>query len=206
MHIKICGITSLQDALTAIDAGADYLGFNFHPASPRSISPQACREMTAVLSREYPQVKRVGVFVNMPLDQVRSILESCALDLAQLHGDETPQDLAALGARAFKAFRGVPLEVDGYARLEAPALLVDAALKDAYGGTGVTADWSAAAELAKKFPLFLAGGLRPDNVAAAVRQVKPWGVDVASGVEAGPGRKDAAKIQAFAREVRESEV
>jgi len=203
MHIKICGITTLQDARSAIDAGADYLGFNFHPASPRSISAKACSEMTSVLSREYPQVRRVGVFVNMPLDEVRSILEGCGLDLAQLHGDETPQDLAALGARAFKAFRGVPLDVKGYARLEASVLLLDAAAKNEYGGTGRTADWPAAAELAKKFPMFLAGGLNPENVAAAVKQVKPWGVDVASGVESSPGRKEAQKLEAFVRAARQ---
>lgn len=202
-HIKICGITNLPDAFCAIDAGADYLGFNFHPASPRSIEPEACRKITAVLRKECPLVKRVGVFVNMPLERVRSLLESCGLDLAQLHGDESPADLAALGTRAFKAFRGVPAEVDGYARREAPALLVDAAVKDAYGGTGVTADWAAAAELAKKFPLFLAGGLNPENVAAALRQVNPWGVDVASGVESSPGRKEPHKLEAFIRAARQ---
>jgi phosphoribosylanthranilate isomerase len=204
MHIKICGITSLQDALAAIEAGADYLGFNFYPDSPRSISPEACAGITKVLGREHPQVKRVGLFVNMPADQVRDILESCSLELAQLHGDEPPQELAALGGRAFKAFRGVPAGIDGYARLEAPALLVDAAVPGRYGGTGEAADWSAAAELAKRFPLFLAGGLNPENVAAALRQVKPWGVDVASGVESAPGRKDAGRVRAFIRAVHES--
>ena len=204
MHIKICGITSLQDALAAIEAGADYLGFNFYPASPRSISPGACAEISSALIREHPQVKRVGLFVNMPTDEVRAILDGCSLDLAQLHGDEPPEELAALGTRAFKAFRGVPLELDGCARPEAPALLIDAAVQGAYGGTGRTADWEGAAALAKKFPLLLAGGLNPDNVAAAVRQVRPWGVDAASGVESAPGRKDAGRMRAFVQAVRKS--
>jgi phosphoribosylanthranilate isomerase len=127
-----------------------------------------------------------------------------------LHGDESPKILAQLAPQAFKAFRGVPANVDVYARDEAPACLIDAAVKGAYGGTGVTADWSAAAELAERYPLLLAGGLTPDNVAAAVRQVRPWGVDVASGVEvppqlggeASPGSKDGGKIKAFVRAVR----
>jgi phosphoribosylanthranilate isomerase len=113
--------------------------------------------------------------------------------------------LKVLNGKAFKAFRGLPSELDGFSRSESPALLVDAAVKDRYGGSGLTADWSAVAELAKRYPLFLAGGLTPENVADAVRQVKPWGVDVASGVEAGPGRKDAAKLSAFVQAVRQVE-
>lgn len=201
--IKFCGITSLEDARAAIDAGADYLGFNFYAASPRSILPEACAEITAVLATEYPQVQLVGVFVNMPVKDVQAIMRQCHLRMAQFHGDEAPGMLAALGGRAFKAFRGVPVNVDGYARGEAPALLIDASVQGAYGGTGMTADWSAAANLAKRFPLFLAGGLTAENVGEAVRQVRPWGVDTASGVESAPGKKDAAKMQAFVREVQQ---
>jgi len=210
-HIKICGITSLEDALAAIDAGADYLGFNFYPPSPRSILPQACTQITSVLRREYPQVQLVGVFVNMPAEQVKAILTGCSLHLAQLHGDESAEMLAALGGQAFKAVR---LSTDSVAdsrirtdfltqsRIgQAPALLVDAAVKGAYGGTGVTADWSAAAELAKRFPLLLAGGLTAENVGAALRRVRPWGVDTASGVEASPGKKDAEKMRAFVKAI-----
>jgi phosphoribosylanthranilate isomerase len=113
--------------------------------------------------------------------------------------------LRALNGRAFKAFRGVPGDVSGFARDGSPAMLVDAAVKGLYGGSGVTADWSAAAELAKRYPLLLAGGLTPENVTAAVRQVKPWGVDVASGVETEPGRKEAAKMSAFIKAVRQVE-
>lgn len=202
IHIKICGITSLEDARAAVEAGADYLGFNFYPPSPRVIAPERCAEITAVLEREHPQVRRVGVFVNMPVEDVQAILTSCDLHLAQLHGDETPEILAACEGRAFKAFRGVPADVTGFARSQAPALLVDAAVKGAYGGTGVTADWSAAAALARQHALLLAGGLTAENVAAAVRQVQPWGLDAASGVESAPGKKDAAKMKAFVAQVQ----
>jgi phosphoribosylanthranilate isomerase len=195
--IKICGIKTLTDALAAIDAGADYLGFNFYPKSVRFIEMETCAQITSVLKREHPKIKLVGVFVNSPVNEVKNIMEICSLDLAQLHGDETPQMFDQLVPRAFKAFRGIPTDVTGYERDGLPALLVDAAAKGVYGGSGLTVDWSAAAELAKKYPLLLAGGLTPENVAGAVRQVRPWGVDVASGVEAGPGEKDPGKMQAF---------
>ena len=200
--IKICGIKTLPDALAAIDAGADYLGFNFYPKSVRFIKIDACAEITSVLKREHPEIKLVGVFVNSSVDEINHVLETCSLDLAQLHGDETPEMLNALNGKAFKAFRGVPQKVNGFAREQAPALLVDAAVKGAYGGTGVTADWSAAAGLAKRYPLLLAGGLTSENVAQAVRRVKPWGVDVASGVESGPGVKDAGRMKVFVQAVK----
>jgi phosphoribosylanthranilate isomerase len=199
--IKICGIKTLPDALAAIEVGVGYLGFNFYPKSVRFIEKEACAAITSVLKREHPQIKLVGVFVNSSVEEVRNILETCSLDLAQLHGDETPEMLKQLVPRAFKAFRDVPENVEAYARDEAPACLIDASVKGSYGGTGVIADWSAAAELAKRYPLLLAGGLTPDNVADAVRQVQPWGVDVASGVEAGPGSKDAGKMKAFVQAV-----
>jgi phosphoribosylanthranilate isomerase len=214
MKIKICGITSLEDARAAIEAGADYLGFNFYPPSPRSILPEACAQITSVLRREYPQAQLVGVFVNMPVAQVKSILTGCGLHLAQLHGDETVEVLEEFEGRAFKAVRlstdsftdsRIRTDFGRYAQLrggQAPVLLVDAAVKGAYGGTGVTADWSAAAELAKRYPLLLAGGLTAENVGAAVRQVRPWGVDTASGVEASPGKKDAEKMKAFVAEIQ----
>lgn len=203
--IKICGIKTLKDALAAIHAGADYLGFNFYPKTVRYIEKETCAKITSVLKREHPNIKLIGVFVNSSADEVKNILETCSLDLAQLHGDETPQMFAQLAPRAFKAFRGIPEGIEGYERNKAPALLVDAAVKNVYGGSGVTADWSAAAELAKRYPLLLAGGLTPENVADAVRQVKPWGVDVASGVESAPGEKDAGRMKAFVQAVRDGE-
>jgi phosphoribosylanthranilate isomerase len=203
--IKICGIKTLFDALAAIEAGADYLGFNFYPRSVRFIGVDTCPEITSVLKREHPEIQLVGVFVNSPVDEIKHIMEACSLDLAQLHGEETPQMLNALAGKAFKAFRGVPKSLNGFARENAPALLIDASVTGAYGGTGATADWSKAAELAQRYPLLLAGGLTPENVAEAVRQVRPWGVDVASGVETVPGRKDAAKMSAFVQAVKRQE-
>ncbi len=203
--IKICGIKTLPDALAAIEAGADYLGFNFYPKSVRFIEKSACAEITSVLKREYPKVKLVGVFVNSSVEEIKDILQTCHLDLAQLHGDETPEMFAQLAPHAFRAFRGIPESNAGYERDEAPAMLIDAAVKGIYGGSGVTADWTAAAELAKKYPLLLAGGLTPENVADAVRLVQPWGVDVASGVESAPGEKDAGKMVQFVKAVREVE-
>ena len=203
--IKICGIKTLNDALAAIDSGADYLGFNFYPKSVRFIEKSACAEITSVLKREHSQIKLVGVFVNSSVDEIKDILQTCHLDLAQLHGDETPEIFSQFAPHAFRAFRGIPESNAGYERHEVPAMLIDAAVKGVYGGSGVTADWTAAAELAKKYPLLLAGGLTPENVADAVRQVQPWGVDVASGVESAPGEKDAGKMSAFVNAVREVE-
>ena len=202
--IKIYGIKTLKDALAAIEAGADYLGFNFYPKSVRFIEKEICAEITSVLKRGHPQIKLVGVFVNSSVEDVKNILQTCSLDLAQLHGDETPEIFDQLVPHAFRAFRGIPESNAGYERNEAPALLIDAAVKGVYGGSGVTADWSAAAELAKKYPLLLAGGLTPENVADAVGRVKPWGVDVASGVESTASEKDAEKMSAFVKAVKQA--
>jgi phosphoribosylanthranilate isomerase len=204
--IKICGIKTLKDALTAIEAGADYLGFNFYPKSVRFIEKSACAEITSMLKPENPQIKLVGVFVNSSVEEIKDILQTCQLDLAQFHGDETPETFAQLAPHAFRAFRGIPESNAGYERDETPAMLIDAAVKGVYGGSGVTADWTAAAKLAKQYPLLLAGGLTPENVADAVRQVQPWGVDVASGVESAPGEKDAEKMSAFVKEVKRLEI
>ena len=200
-RIKICGIKTVNDALAAMDAGADLLGFNFYPKSPRYIDVGTCRDIMSVM-RKYGHITYVGLFVNTSVAEVRATIETCGLGLAQLHGDETPEMLDALDEKAFKAFRGVPEHVDGFARDDAPALLIDASVKGAYGGTGVTADWNKAAALAKQYSLLLAGGLTPENVGEAVRQVKPWGVDVASGVESSAGSKDASKMRAFVQAVQ----
>ncbi len=199
--IKICGIKTVNDALAAMEAGADLLGFNFYPPSPRFIDVGTCRDIMSVM-RKYGQITYVGVFVNASAASIRATLDTCGLNLAQLHGDETSEAVRCLYGRAFKAFRGAPEKVNGFAREEAPALLVDASAKGVYGGTGLTADWKSAAELAKHYPILLAGGLTPENVAAAVRRVQPWGVDVASGVESAPGVKDAQKMKAFVKQVR----
>jgi len=200
--IKICGIKTINDAVAALDAGADLLGFNFYPKSPRYVEVGMVRNIMSVL-RQIGRVTTVGVFVNAPIAEIRATMETLGLSLAQLHGDEPVEMLHKLGGQGFKAFRGIPESIDEYARNDAPAFLVDASVKGLYGGSGVTADWNGAAELAKKYPLLLAGGLTPGNVADAVQQVRPWGVDVASGVESAPGVKDAAKMKAFVKAVRE---
>lgn len=209
--IKICGIKTLKDALAAIEAGADYLGFNFYPKGVRFIEKDTCAKITSVLKQEYPTIKLVGVFVNSSVDEIKNIMQTCSLDLAQLHGDETPEMFAQLAPRVFKAIRlstdfitdsRMVTDFVGLRQGFLPVLLVDAAVKGVYGGSGVTADWSAAAGLARRYPLLLAGGLTPENVGVAIGQVKPWGVDVASGVESGAGEKDAAKMSAFVKAVK----
>jgi phosphoribosylanthranilate isomerase len=199
--IKICGIKTVNDALAAMEAGADLIGFNFYPKSPRYIDVGQCRDIMAVM-RQYGHITYVGVFVNASADEIRATMDTCGLSLAQLHGDESTGMLNALDGKAFKAFRGIPQSLDGFARGTAPAFLIDASVKGLYGGSGVTADWERAVELADQYPLLLAGGLTPENVTAAVRQVQPWGVDVASGVECAPREKDPQKMKAFVQAVR----
>jgi len=202
--IKICGIKTVDDALAAIDLGADLIGFNFYPKSPRYVEVGHCRGIMSTV-RKYGHVKYVGVFVNASVDEINAAMDTCGLSLAQLHGDETAEMLSELDGKAFKAFRGIPENINGFARNDAPAFLLDASVKGVYGGSGVTADWNGAAELAKKYPLLLAGGLTPENVAEAVGRVKPWGLDVASGVESATGKKDPSKMKAFVQAVRDGE-
>ncbi|MBN2387775.1 MAG: GNAT family N-acetyltransferase [Anaerolineales bacterium] len=208
MKIKICGITSREDALEAIDAGAEWLGFNFYPGSRRALTLEACAAIQSAIAERPASIVSVGVFVNASAAAIAAVLDRCGLDLAQLSGDEPPETLAALGERAFKALR-ISQADTASAQVEAlpvrsspPTCLMDAYLPGAFGGTGQTADWSLARRLARQAPILLAGGLTPDNVAAAVQQVRPWGVDVASGVESSPGVKDAARVRAFIQAVR----
>ena len=204
--IKICGIKTVDDALAAIDLGADMIGFNFYPKSPRYVEVGMVRNIMSKV-RTIGRVTCVGVFVNASVDEIHAVMDTCGLNLAQLHGDETIEFMESLQEKSFKAFRGIPdvKQLEDYARDAAPAFLVDASVKDLYGGSGVTADWDGAAELSKKYPLLLAGGLTPENVAEAVRRVKPWGVDVASGVESVPGKKDPSRMKAFVKAVRDAE-
>jgi len=201
--IKICGIKTLDDALSAIDLGADLIGFNFYPKSLRYVEVDMCRNIMSKV-RTIGRVTCVGVFVNASADVIHATMDTCGLSLAQLHGDETVKFMESLQEKSFKAFRGMPDELSDFVRDDAPAFLVDASVKGLYGGSGVTADWDGAADLAKKYPLLLAGGLTPENVAEAVGRVKPWGVDVASGVESAPGKKDPSKMKAFVQAVRDA--
>ena len=206
-RVKICGITARQDGLAAVDAGADMIGFNFYPKSKRYITPEACWRIVSALTQYASRITLVGVFVNASRAEIEAIADDCHLDLVQLSGDEPPEFLRALGPSALKGIRPASLEeaqtdAARFVRSASPTLLVDAYRPGEYGGTGHTGDWELARALAEQYPILLAGGLNPDNVAAAVAQVRPWGVDVASGVESSPGKKDAQKMAAFISAVR----
>lgn len=212
--VKFCGLTNLEDCLAALAAGADWLGFNFYPPSPRSVTPAACRQLVADLRPALPALGRpvhlVGVFVNTAADDVLATLDACGLELAQLSGMDALEVIRGCGERAYAALRtgaGASLAEQSHAlarRASPPAVLVDAGVPGHYGGTGMLANWEQAAALAEKSPIFLAGGLTPENVANAVRSVRPWGVDVASGIEIVPGKKDVAGMMAFVQAVRDS--
>ncbi|MGQ9606662.1 MAG: phosphoribosylanthranilate isomerase [Thermogutta sp.] len=205
-RIKICGITNREDAEACVAAGADAIGLNFHPPSRRFVPAETARAIGRAVSG---RLLRVGVFVSLPVSEVRELAEYVGLDAVQLHGDEPPQDLADLHPLpVVKAFRiqDSCQVVEDYLtecrRLGAlPAMiLLDAWSPDAPGGTGKTFDWSAAAEFVRRrpdVPVALAGGLRPENVAQAIRVVRPNGVDTAGGVEASPGKKSPQLITAF---------
>lgn len=198
---KICGITRVEDALLAAEAGADAIGLVFYAKSPRAVDVQRAREIVAALP---PFVTTVGLFVDMPRGELNGILEAVPLDLLQFHGDETPADCAGYHRPYIKALRVRPGE-DIAARCagypQAAGILLDTFVPGVPGGTGEAFDWSLVPEN-PGCPIVLAGGLTPDNVAAAIRQVRPWAVDVSGGVEAGKGIKDAARVRAFLAAVR----
>ena len=201
VKLKVCGITSLADARAAIAVGAEYLGFNFYRKSPRYLTPDAARAIIAQLPED---VLTVGIFVNEAQPQdVRASLQAANVQLAQLHGDEDPAYCAAVGAeRVIKALRvGDGFEARQVLDYPARAILLDAFDKNLYGGTGKTANWNVAREVAQLVPLFLAGGLSPDNIAAAICAVQPFAVDVNSGVERAPGHKDPDKLRQLKQEM-----
>jgi len=194
--VKICGITSEADALAAAEAGADAIGLMFYEGSPRHVTLEQAKAISAALP---PHVMRVGVFVNAEEAFVHQALTECILNILQFHGDETPEECSRYPVMTLKAFRVQGEET--LAELEAypsAGYLLDAYVKDALGGTGATFNWDLAVR-AQEFgkPIFLAGGMTPENVAEAVRKVQPFGVDVSSGVEIEPGRKDAEQMRTF---------
>lgn len=196
VKVKICGLTRLADAQTAVAAGADALGFVFWERSPRWLSTAQAAEIIRHLPA---QVQKVGVFVNAPPEAVRRAIDECGLDVLQFHGDEAPDYCLQFGRRTMKAFRVRDAEsLRALPDYRTDAWLLDAFVPGQPGGCGTTFNWNLAIE-AQKFgrPLFLAGGLTPENVAVAVRQVRPYGVDVSSGVESAPGQKDPEKVRAF---------
>ena len=194
VKVKICGITRVEDALAAVRLGADALGFNFWPRSKRYLAPGDAR---AIVRRLPPFVTAVGVFVDPTRDEVLRAAEASGIAVAQLHGDEPPELCASLPLPVLKAIRLT--DAHAIARLasyEVMGFLLDAPTPG-YGGSGTTCDWSLAAEVARELPIVLAGGLTPENVAEAVRSVRPWAGDVASGVESAPGVKDEARMRLF---------
>jgi phosphoribosylanthranilate isomerase len=196
VKVKICGITSAEDALAAVDAGADALGFMFYAPSPRCVT----RESAAPIIRRLPPfVAKVGVFVNPTAEEVRQAIADCGLDTLQFHGEEPPEFCSQFGLRALKAFRVQgPETLKTLPDYSGVAWLLDSFVAGARGGTGHTFNWDIAAQAAKLGGrVILAGGLTPENVADAVRKVRPYAVDVSSGVESAPGKKDAAKVRAF---------
>lgn len=196
VKVKICGITNANDALTAVESGADALGFMFYEPSPRHVSTRQASEIIRELP---PYIMRVGVFVDAEEDKVMRAIGDCGLTLLQFHGQEPPEYCTQFGLMSMKAFRMRDAEslkaLQGY---PTDAWLLDAFVADKLGGTGEKFNWELAIE-AKKLgrPIFLAGGLTPLNVAEAVRTVLPFAVDVSSGVEASPGKKDPAKVRDF---------
>jgi phosphoribosylanthranilate isomerase len=216
--VKVCGITAVDDACVAAEAGADMLGFIFYDQSPRYIAREAAALIVGAVRGIYGarSPRFVGVFVDEAQACVEATLEAVGLDLAQLHGSEPPAMIAGLAPRAFKAIRPrrraqAQAALDAYRATapdgaHVPQLLVDAYHPQQKGGTGRQADAGLAGWLAGRVRLLLAGGLTPDNVGAAVRSIRPWGVDVSSGVERRPGAKDPARVRAFVQAVRSADL
>lgn len=203
VKVKICGITNGKDARRACKAGADFLGFNFYRKSPRYITPASARRIVRKLPRT---VEAVGVFVNEPEENMLSIAKSVGLDYVQLHGEESPATILSL-RRSFAVLKAVRVRSsfrlsDLHKYRNASAILLDGFDPAVRGGTGKTFDWSRARGSQKKrHRIFLAGGITPDNVGKAISIAKPYAVDVCSGVEAAPGKKDPVKIEALMRAI-----
>ncbi len=205
MYVKVCGITQLDDAREAVQAGADVLGFNYISSSKRYLQAAEIRALTDRLRVEASEVVCVAVVADVPVADAKQLLAQLGVHRLQLHGDESAADLAALGANAYKALR-IGDAGDAAHALTFPGhpLLVDAKVQGQLGGTGQRVDWPLVAPLARARALILAGGLTPDNVAEAITVVQPWAVDVASGVERADDarRKDAVKMRRFVAAAR----
>ncbi|HEY0456572.1 MAG TPA: phosphoribosylanthranilate isomerase [Verrucomicrobiae bacterium] len=196
VRVKICGITSIADALLAAEAGADAVGFMFSEQSPRAISFSLAAQIAAQLP---PFITKVGVFVDAPARQVRQAIELCGLNALQFHGAESPKACAGWSLPMIKAFRVEnAASISNLSEFATAAWLLDSFVPGQFGGTGAQFNWDIAVQ-AKSYgrPIILAGGLTPENVAQAVERVSPYCVDVSSGVESAPGKKDAQKVKAF---------
>jgi phosphoribosylanthranilate isomerase len=201
MNVKICGITNLQDALDAVELGAYALGFIFVKSSPRYITPGSAKE---IISKLPSTVKAIGVFANTPQNYILRIIKQVGINCIQLHGNELPQELSGYPVPIFKSFRVVNnFDVSILQQYPASAFLLDTFVEGALGGTGKTFDWKIAIAAKAYGQIILAGGLTPDNIAEAVRIVKPYAVDINSGVESAPGKKDKHKLQKLFNNLRQ---
>lgn len=224
-QVKICGITNIDDALVATMAGADFLGFIFYEPSPRYVAPERAKTIISEIKNSATFIPLcVGIFVNEAQHIVSQILNACRLDAVQLHGDESPEFVNHFDGQAYKALRPQSVEeadvlVQKYSGNEKrsavshqpsigsnlPHLLLDAYHPDLYGGTGHVTDWTMAAKIARRHRIMLAGSLTPANVKQAIHAVKPWGVDVSSGVELTKGKKDHEKVREFIRVAKDAD-
>ena len=212
-RVKICGIRDENHALAAVEAGADFIGLVFAP-SKRQVTPTQACEIASAVKKSSDATKVVGVFVNAPASQVNEIADFCALDCVQLSGDESWEYCREVVEPVIKAIRiGQQSPAELYAELSAGGqllpqqrfiALLDSQVEGKYGGTGESFNWNLAQQVAKRFPVIIAGGLDPKNVSRLIERVRPWGVDVSSGVETG-GVKDIAKIKAFIEAVRKAD-
>ncbi|MGH7369218.1 MAG: phosphoribosylanthranilate isomerase [Candidatus Rokuibacteriota bacterium] len=200
MRIKICGITNLEDARLCVAAGADALGFIFVEGTPRYVTPDAAARIVAALP---PFVTPVGVFWDHAPGHVKAVAEQCGLGALQLHGDEAPEDLESYRLPVIKTLKiAGPADLDRMAGYRVAAFLLDSHARWSEGQARPVIPWEVASEMARRHPVLLSAGLTPDNVSEAVRRVRPYGVDVNSGVEARPGRKDPARVTRFVSEAR----
>ena len=200
VKVKVCGMTSLKDALVAVEEGADAVGFIFYKKSPRSVTMKIVREIVLELP---PFVDTVGVFVDESAVQINKIADYCNLDIIQLHGDESPTFCKRIRRKVIKAFRINDIQsVKKISCFQVSGFLLDTFSENLHGGTGKVFDWNLVLPAKKFGPVIMAGGLTPNNVQQAVRQVRPYGVDVCSGVESEPGIKDHKKVRAFLKNAK----
>jgi len=193
MRVKICGITNKEDALIAADLGADALGFVFAKGSPRIITSEAAGN---IISKLPSFILPVGVFVDSPIEEILSIIEHTGIQCVQLHGNETPYEYSKINIPVIKAFRvDEHFQADILLRFPARAYLLDTFVKESAGGTGKTFDWNTALAAKAYGRIILAGGLTPKNICNAITKVQPYGIDISSGIESVPGKKDKQKLQ-----------
>jgi phosphoribosylanthranilate isomerase len=200
VKVKICGITNYDDAVAAMDMGADLLGFNFYPGSPRYVTPERAMD---IINKLPGFIDTAGVFVNASVEHIHETNAVCHLDWVQLHGDEDPEFCRSLLSHNFKTMKAIRVkdqsDIERADSFFTDAVLLDAFDPDKYGGTGLTFDWNVIGHISKR--VFLAGGINPDNAAAAVK-LGVYGIDVCSGVEAEPGRKDHEKMKKLFDNIR----